>query len=37
MHTWLRAQPKTFFADGVRKLVDRSNKYMEKLRDYVKE
>jgi len=30
MHVWLHAQPETFFAFGIRKLVDWSNKYMEK-------
>jgi hypothetical protein len=32
MHTWLRTQPKSSFADGIRKLVGRSNKCVEKLR-----
>jgi hypothetical protein len=27
---------KTFFADGTRKLVEQSNKYVEELGDYVK-
>jgi hypothetical protein len=35
VHTWLHGQPKTFFADGIRKLVDRSNKYVVKRGDYV--
>jgi hypothetical protein len=26
VHTWLRAKPKTLFADGIRKLVDGNNK-----------
>jgi hypothetical protein len=29
-------QLETFFADGIRKLVDRSNKSMERLGDYIK-
>jgi hypothetical protein len=30
----LHAQPKTFFADGTRKLVDQNNKYVAKIRVY---
>jgi hypothetical protein len=34
-YTWLRAQPKTFFTDGVWMLVDSNNKCVEKLGHYV--
>jgi hypothetical protein len=33
VHTWLCMQPEAFFTDGIRKLMDRSNKCVEKLRD----
>jgi hypothetical protein len=33
VHTWLHTQLELFFADGMRKLVDRSNKCVEKLGD----
>jgi hypothetical protein len=33
---WLCMQMKTYFADGIRKLVDWSKKHVEKLGDYVK-
>jgi hypothetical protein len=32
---WLRDQPKTFFVEGIRKLVDRWIKCIEKEGDYV--
>jgi hypothetical protein len=32
---WLRDQPKTFFEEGIRKLVDRWTKCIEKEGDYV--
>jgi hypothetical protein len=32
----LHMQPKTFFEDGIRKLVDQGNKCVEKLGEYVK-
>jgi hypothetical protein len=35
LHTWLRGQLRTFFADGIRKLVDQGNECVEKLVDYV--
>jgi hypothetical protein len=35
VQTWLRGQLKTFFSDGIRRLVDRSNKCVDKLGDYV--
>jgi len=35
VHTWLHSQPKTYFADGISKLMDQNNKYMEKLWDYI--
>jgi len=31
VHNMSRAQPKTFFADGIRKFVDRNYKRVEKL------
>lgn len=34
VRTWLHMQPKTFFVDGIRKLVDRSNMYVEPW-DYI--
>jgi hypothetical protein len=30
VHKWLRDRPKTFFVDGIRKLVDRWTKCFEK-------
>ena len=35
VHQWLRAQPKTFFADGIKKLVGRWEKCIEKQGDYI--
>jgi hypothetical protein len=35
VHKWLRDQPKTFFVEGIRKLVDRWTKCIEKEADYV--
>jgi hypothetical protein len=35
MHKWMRDQPKTFFVKGIRKLVDRWTKCIEKEGDYV--
>ena len=35
VHKWLRDQPKTFFLEGIRKLVDRWTKCIEKEGDYV--
>jgi len=35
VHKWLRGQPKTFFLEGIRKLVDRWTKCIEKEGDYV--
>jgi hypothetical protein len=35
VHKWLRDQPKTFFVKGIRKLVDRWTKCIEKEGDYV--
>jgi hypothetical protein len=35
VHKWLRNQPKTFFVDGIRKLVDPWTKCIEKEGDYV--
>ena len=35
VHKWLRDQPKTFFLEGIRKLVDRWTKSIEKEGDYV--
>jgi hypothetical protein len=37
VHKWLRDQPKTFFVEGIRKLVDRWTKCIEKEGDYVEE
>jgi len=34
VHKWLHTQLKTFSADGIRKLMDQSNKYVEKLGDW---
>jgi hypothetical protein len=36
VHTCLCTQLKTFFTFGIRKLVDHSNRCLEKLEDYVK-
>jgi hypothetical protein len=33
VHKWLRDQPKTFFVEGIRKLVDRWTKCIEKEGD----
>jgi hypothetical protein len=35
VHKWLRDQPKTFFLEEIRKLVDRWTKRTEKEGDYV--
>ena len=35
VHQWLRAQPKTFFADGIKMLVGRWEKCIEKQGDYI--
>jgi hypothetical protein len=35
VHKWLFDQPKTFFVEGIRKLVDLWTKYIEKEGDYV--
>jgi hypothetical protein len=35
VHKWLRDQPKTFFMEGIRKLVDRWTKCIEKEGDYI--
>jgi hypothetical protein len=35
MYKWLRARPKTFIASPIGKFVDRSNKCVQKLWDYV--
>jgi hypothetical protein len=32
---WLTAQPKTFFSDGIKKLVQRCEKCIEKKGDYI--
>jgi hypothetical protein len=36
MHQWLHAQPKTFFADGIKTLVGRWEKCIAKQGDYRK-
>jgi hypothetical protein len=36
VHQWLRAQPKTFYYDGIKKLVGWWEKCVEKQGDYVK-
>jgi len=36
VHMWFHKQQKTFFTDGIKKLMDHSNKCVEKLWDYVK-
>jgi histone-lysine N-methyltransferase SETMAR len=35
VHTWLCDQPKTFFSDGIKKLVERCKKCVGKQGDYV--
>jgi hypothetical protein len=35
VHKWLHDQPKTFFVEGICKLVDRWTKGIEKEGDYV--
>ena len=35
VHVWLAAQPKTFFSEGIKKLVQRWKKCIEKQGDYV--
>jgi hypothetical protein len=35
VHSWPTAQPKTFFSDGITKLVQRCEKCIEKKGDYV--
>ena len=35
VHAWLAAQPKTFFSEGIKKLVQRWKKCIEKQGDYV--
>ena len=35
VHKWLHDQPKTFFLEGIRKLVDRWTKCIEKQGDYI--
>jgi hypothetical protein len=35
VHKWLRNQPKILFVEGIRKLVDRWTKRIEKEGDYV--
>jgi len=35
VHQWLRAQPKTFFADGIKNLVGRWEKSIAKQGDYI--
>jgi hypothetical protein len=37
VHKWLSDQQKTFFVEGIRKLVDRWTKCIEKEGDYVEE
>ncbi|KAJ4440630.1 hypothetical protein ANN_08777 [Periplaneta americana] len=34
VHQWLCVQPKTFYSDGIKKLVGCWEKYIEKLGDY---
>jgi hypothetical protein len=34
VHQWLRAQPKTFFSDGIKKLVGHWEKCIAKQGDY---
>ena len=35
VHAWLAAQPKTFYSEGIKKLVERWKKCIEKQGDYV--
>jgi hypothetical protein len=35
VHQWLRAQPKPFYYDGIKQLVGRWEKYVERFGDYV--
>jgi len=35
VQSWLKATPKSFFLEGIRKLVDRWTKYVAKQGDYV--
>ena len=35
MHEWLTAQPKTFFSEGIQKLLENWNKCIEKHEDCV--
>jgi hypothetical protein len=35
VHSWLTAQPKAFFSDGIKKLAQRCEKCIEKKGDYV--
>jgi len=35
VHQWLRAQPKTFFSEGIKKLVGRWEKCIAKQGDYI--
>ena len=35
MHAWIAAQPKTFFSEGIKKLVQRWKMCIEKQGDYV--
>jgi transposase len=37
VHTWLCDQPKTFFSDGIKKLVERCKKCVDKQADCVEE
>jgi hypothetical protein len=34
VHTWLYDQPKTFFSDGIKKLVECCKKHVDKQGDY---
>jgi histone-lysine N-methyltransferase SETMAR len=36
VHTWLCDQPKTFFSDGIKKLVEHCIKCVDKQGDYIK-
>jgi hypothetical protein len=36
VNTWLQGEPKTFFSDGIKKLVGQENKHLKKQEDYVK-
>jgi hypothetical protein len=35
VHQWLRAQPKTFFSDGIKKLIGHWEKCIAKQGDYI--